>query len=1233
MATEPARTFQLEREQPAARGFALTVLSAITEAISPVEADILAEPLREAASGFAASAPGSLFSEWAPLRRRTMAPVPLHKAHAFASSAKDSSPALAALGSDSGAAWVSAKSKTPNTWTLHMDEPHEGPMQLELTFGTEHSAVKPASAVLEASTDGVTFTTVGTPVALKGDDDKDKDAAKDGDSETDPFAAAAPPAAADQDDVASLSIPAGKRFRFLRVSLSGQAGSTTDDALAHSIVSVALLRPDPRPFALPTGASLSAILQACNVAGDAAAPEVARTAAIETALAVAAATASPQATSVALRLAMSHLAAGGTTLPGSVGASIRALAVAASSAAAASRDLAIRSGAAPASASALVEVASSASEGSETQPKFDPRHKGANCNFESGDRVWCSTAGSDNYGMAKTGVRKGVATWEFEIVSDNHGDEQTCVGFVRRPVSDHRYQNSDDMWMVRCYNGGVYHNGMSSSVSNIHPGNVVRFKANMTAGTVCMWIDDEAQNDGDPVFTGLTGETIYPAVCGYSGGKSIRFKSFKAEGGGSGAKGLVPLVTAANATLLSAVEDAPGVSAPGMGSSDGAADGSSKVKPVLVAGLPRKDAIVFRPGLSKDGAAAATAAAAAAAAAPGIPAAPTGPVSLSFGPAPAMSTNKPKLPSGLVPRLFMASFGCAPGASLSTSTAPCVVDVSVDGKVVWRSPRLHALPARSGLAEGAASLAPCRVAVSASSTVTVTVRGCAGSKSKAATPVAMILGGFAMGKAEFELTEVSPDPQTVCIALLGADAVVSPPLCRGGAIATNGKPLATVPTAQVLAETAVIIEEAVRAEAMLTRAAVEVVGVGARKAAAKDNNDAPADAEADGNAAETEKALCEAVMCLETPCCLDTSDDGIGALAAALERAAAVVASNKDLIPVVEQVVGVLAHQAGAVLTRIEASGIRPAGLGVTLPGRPTKSASLAGSGAAAAAAGAASGAGAAASTASVDASPLNALRLALSRVDNSVDASGGQTFPKASVASVSAMDAGTSLFYPTKALRRELLALLLGRGATLEFQVRFPTLTANAVEQAFGAKIAKNAKSVVAAGLLERPAEAHPSLRDGRFDRAFLLIQSEAEAAGFETSVVGDWGASLHLTIALPPAKSTASPSVRFIESTMRDCMSRSGMGLWRFPSGCRTPNVSLQIHRAADLPDGARTLSPLGCAAVRLFPASAGTFAEITAGISTVAADARSSMAASLATAKAQATEAAARAAAGSA
>ncbi|KAA0172708.1 hypothetical protein FNF27_05808 [Cafeteria roenbergensis] len=1229
MATEPSRTFQLEQEQPVARGFALTVLSAITEAISPAEADILAEPLREAASSFAACAPGSLFAEWAPLRRRTMAPVSLHKAHAFASSAKDSSPALAALGSDASAAWVSAKSKTPNTWTLHMDKVLQGPMQLEVTVGTEHSAVKPATATLEASIDGVAFAPVGAPFTLKGDDDKAKDAATSDDLESDPFAARAAGVLEADEDVVCLAIPAGRRFRFLRVSLSGQAGSTTDDAVVHSIVTVALLRPDPSPFALSTGASLAAVLQACEVAGGSSAPERARTAAVETALAVAAATASPQAAAVALGLAMNHLAAGGTTLPGTVGASIRALAVAASSAAAESRDLAIRSGAAPASASALVEVASSGGDGPEALPKFDSRHHGSNCRFESGDRVWCSTGSSDNYGMATTGVRKGVATWEFEIVSDNHGDEQTCVGFVRRPVSDHRYQNSDDMWMVRCYNGGVYHNGMSSSVSNIHPGNVVRFKANMTAGTVHMWIDDEPQNGGDPVFTGLTGQTIYPAVCGYSRDKTIRFKSFKTEGSGSGAKGLVALVTAANSTFMSAVEDAPGVSAPGMGASDEPGADGAKAKPVLVAGMPRKDAVVFRPGLDKDG----TAAAAAAAATPAILAPPTGPVSLSFGPSPAVSTCKPKLPSGLVPRLFMASFGCAPGASLSASAAPSVVDVSVDGKVVWRSPRLHALPARSGLAEGAASLAPCRVAISASSSVTVTVRACAGPKSKTATPVAMVLGGFAMGKAEFELTEVSPDPHAACVELLGADAVVSPPLCRGGAMDATGTLLAAVPTAQVLTETAVIIEEAVRAEAMLTRAAVEVVGVGARKAAAKDSNDAPAGADEDEGAAETEKDLCKAVMRLETPCCLDTSDDGIGALAAALDRAASIATSAKDLIPVIERVVSVLAHQAGAVLARIEASGIRPADLGVTLPGRAAKAASSAGPGAAAAAAGAAPGAGSGSSAASVDGSPLNALRLALSRVDNSVDDAGEQVFAKASVASVSAMDAGTTLFYPTKALRRELLALLLGRGGTLELQFRFPTLTANAVEQAFGAKIAKNAKSVIASGLLERPAEAHPSLRDGRFDRAFLLIQAEAEAAGFETRVVGDWGASLHLTIALPPAKSTESASVRFIESTMRDCMSRAGMGLWRFPSGCRTPRVSLQIHRSADLPAGARTLSPLGCAAVRLFPASAGPFAEISSGIATVASDARTAMAASLATAKAQAAEAEARAASGSA
>jgi len=1158
MAAAPTRSYRPAQKRPQAAALGLSVLAAISEAISPSEAAVLVQPLKEVAASFVAPGSGSLFSEWAPPRQSAQVDIPMHRAHAFASSSKskDDLAALAALSADMSTSWVSEKSQDPKLWTVRLGEPITGPATVVIQLSTDDSAVIPSSVLVQTSTDGLKFVAAGDAVMLKADDEADKESASAAEA-VDVFA---PPVAADADegdaDIVRVTIPSGRRAAFVRVKLSGnKAEPSSETPTASSIARVSITRPDTSPFARQSGFALDTILGACTVAGDASAPAAARAAAIEAAIAVAAATSSARAATLALRLATVHLAGGGTTLPGTVSASLRSIAAATASAAAEARGLAQASGAAPQLAD-VIKSMPSGDAGQSMEPKFDSRHHGSNCTIEAGGRVWKSTGGSDNYGMAKHGVKKGTATWEFEIIRDNRDDEHGLVGFCIRPVNSSSYTSTSDMWMVRGYNGCRYHGGSQSNVGKIHEGDVVKFRANMSRGVVDMWINGTKQGDGEPVFTDLRGKTIYPAVCAYSGDVTIKLKSYSSAESTGESGGGAPVAAASHTALLSAVAEADGVSAPGLVKTDG----DAKLTPVAIDGVARKDVIIFSPAA---GPTAASASASAAAAAP----------SLSFSVARAVGSLKKKLPADLVPRLFVANFSIAPGSPPAATAAAAFVDVLVDGEVAWRSGLLHANPAVAGASAGPFV---CRVPVSEASKVVVRAFG--RGSSDACTAVAMVGPGIAVGTKGLDLADAIALPGRALAAewtpALGE--LVTPALTMGGGVNGSGFEVTAVPTAQVVIEMACCLREALRAESALTTAAVQVVGVGGRKvtAGASDSSEASKDEEEeeeDSGGKDIQKALTAALSRLETRCGITASDGAIMEAAKALRAVRDAASAGDTMLPVVSAVAGVLVEQAAVLLSRIEASGIPAAGLGIALPGKGSAAS------------------GAAASAASSRVVPLSALRFELAALGSDIS-----EVPSVSARALSAIDAGIPIFYPTKALRRALMASLLDAGATLELQIRFPTLSEGAVAMAFGEKGEKTHARAVKA-LVDRPAEAHPSLRDARFDRALLLVQAAAREAGYKTRVAGAWGGWMHLLVSLPPSGTGSRSSVDFIGKTMRSCLKRAGMGPWHFPGGCSLPAIALEVHRSTDVPAAERGLTKPGTAVVRVFPTAAGSFDDV--------------------------------------
>jgi hypothetical protein len=117
------------------------------------------------------------------------------------------------------------------------------------------------------------------------------------------------------------------------------------------------------------------------------------------------------------------------------------------------------------------------------------------------------------------------------------------------------------------------------------------------------------------------------------------------------------------------------------------------------------------------------------------------------------------------------------------------------------------------------------------------------------------------------------------------------------------------------------------------------------------------------------------------------------------------------------------------------------------------------------------------------------------------------------------AIDAGLHVFYPSPHQRRELLAGLVARGATVELQFRFPAYLplpppAARPTGSGGGGNGKDADSKAAAA-----AAVVSPLRDLRWERALLLVQLEAEARGWRCELVGAHGGCLHLLVRLPPA------------------------------------------------------------------------------------------------------------------
>lgn len=161
---------------------------------------------------------------------------------------------------------------------------------------------------------------------------------------------------------------------------------------------------------------------------------------------------------------------------------------------------------------------------------FDQDHRSPECEIrEGGLQLCCTVLDSNAYGLLSCVMDSGIWEWEFSIAQDEHGDETTCLGVGLRPVTDSCYTTSASLWLVRCYNGELYHGGTTDrrTVSQIHPNDICKFTYNADALTLSLCVNDVDQG----VIFDRIPRNVSPAVSFYGADRAVRLLSMRRKGG------------------------------------------------------------------------------------------------------------------------------------------------------------------------------------------------------------------------------------------------------------------------------------------------------------------------------------------------------------------------------------------------------------------------------------------------------------------------------------------------------------------------------------------------------------------------------------------------------------------------------------------------------------------------------------------------------------------------------
>ncbi|TMW63128.1 hypothetical protein Poli38472_002069 [Pythium oligandrum] len=143
-----------------------------------------------------------------------------------------------------------------------------------------------------------------------------------------------------------------------------------------------------------------------------------------------------------------------------------------------------------------------------------------------------------------------------------------------------------------------------------------------------------------------------------------------------------------------------------------------------------------------------------------------------------------------------------------------------------------------------------------------------------------------------------------------------------------------------------------------------------------------------------------------------------------------------------------------------------------------------------------------------------------------SLGAKRSDPFFRISLKAAAAMEVGMEAFYPSAHQRTRLLTSRMGKGATLEVQVRWP--------------------------VQERDQE------DPRYERLVLMLQFECLRAGFTHAIRGRWHFFMHLVVQIPVDQDTE----EVLHKHFASCIKNAGFSSWQVVAGAQEISINLQRH-----------------------------------------------------------------------
>ena len=161
------------------------------------------------------------------------------------------------------------------------------------------------------------------------------------------------------------------------------------------------------------------------------------------------------------------------------------------------------------------------------------------------------------------------------------------------------------------------------------------------------------------------------------------------------------------------------------------------------------------------------------------------------------------------------------------------------------------------------------------------------------------------------------------------------------------------------------------------------------------------------------------------------------------------------------------------------------------------------------------------------------------------------------SLQAAAAIEVGMEALYPSSEQRTKLLTSRMGKGATLELQLRWPA--------------------------------AEIDLEDPRYERLVLLLQLECTKMGMVHSLKGTWKFFIHLVIMVPEDTDTED----ILRKNVAECVQNAGFVSWQVAAGAQEISVTLQRHLHWNRIE--KMSHDSGSGWIRVYPRNVATYEEV--------------------------------------